>query len=96
MKISKKDALLWFRFFEALPEEEEILPHQQEIIYAAFAQIEAAVDDQNAQLMAQIPHLQSLEGRTYFVGDARKFPGGCRSCLLGTGSAQSAKPTSAI
>ena len=41
MKISKKDALLWFRFFAMLPEEEELLPRQQEILYATFAQIEA-------------------------------------------------------
>ena len=34
MKISKKDALNWFTFFAALPEEEEIQQHQQEIIYA--------------------------------------------------------------
>ena len=63
MKISKKDALMWFRFFAALPEEEEILPHQQEIVYATFAQIEAAVEHRNAQKMAQIPGLQSLAGR---------------------------------
>ena len=37
MKISKKDALMWFRFFASLPEEEGILPHQQEIVYATFA-----------------------------------------------------------
>ncbi len=85
MKISKKDALMWFRFFAALPEEEEILPHQQEIVYATFAQIEAAVEQRNAQLMAQIPGLQSLAGRTYFVGPEQHFPKGCRSCLLGTG-----------
>ncbi len=85
MNISKKDALLWFEFFSALPEEEEILTRQQEIAYAAFAQIEAAVDARNDRLMAEIPHLQTLENRTYFVGNERKFPGGCRSCLLGTG-----------
>ena len=76
MKISKKDALMWFRFFAALPEEEEILPHQQEIVYATFAQIEAAVEQRNAQLMAQIPGLQSLAGRTYFVGPEQHFPRG--------------------
>ena len=44
MKISKKDALSWFTFFAALPEDEEIQQHQQEIIYAVFSQIEDAVD----------------------------------------------------
>ena len=37
MKISKKDALMWFEFFAALPPEEELLPHQQEIALAALA-----------------------------------------------------------
>lgn len=85
MKISKQDALTWFSFFAMLPEEEELLPQQQELAYAAFAQIERAVNRRNEALMAQIPHLQSLDGRTFFVGDPEKFPRGCRSCLLGTG-----------
>lgn len=85
MKISKKDARMWFEFFAALPEEELLGPKQQEIAYAAFAQIEAAVDARNEALMGQIGRLQSLEGRTLFVGNAEKFPKGCRSCLLGTG-----------
>ncbi|MEG2702012.1 MAG: radical SAM protein, partial [Clostridia bacterium] len=85
MKISKKDALTWFEFFSSLPEDEEIMTHQQEIIYATFAQIEAAVDSRNARLMSAIEHLQTLQNRTYFVGEQSKFPQGCRSCLLGTG-----------
>ena len=85
MKISKKDALMWFRFFASLPEGEELLPHQMEIAYAALAQIEAAVDARNERLMSGIPGLHSLEGRTYFVGDPQRFPRGCRSCLTGTG-----------
>ncbi len=85
MKISKKDALTWFTFFASLPEGEELMPFQQEIAYAAFAQIEAAVNARNERLRAEIHNLKTLEGRTYFVGDERRFPGGCRSCLLGTG-----------
>jgi pyruvate formate-lyase activating enzyme-like uncharacterized protein len=85
MHISKKDALTWFEFFSALPEDEEILTHQQEIVYATFAQIEAAIDYRNDQLMSEIGNLKTLENRTYFVGSESKFPGGCRSCLLGTG-----------
>ena len=64
MKISKKDALLWFRFFAMLPEEEELLPRQQEILYATFAQIEAAVEHRDALLAAEIPGRQSLSDRT--------------------------------
>ena len=85
MKISKKDALMWFEFFAQLPYDEELMPWQQEIVYAVFAQIEAAVEHRQALLMAQVPGLQSLEGRTRFVGKAENFPKGCRSCLLGTG-----------
>ena len=85
MKISKKDALMWFEFFAALPEEEEILTRQQEIIYAALAQIEAAVERRNAELMGEIKGLKRLGNRTCYVGDDRKFPMGCRSCLFGTG-----------
>lgn len=85
VKISKKDALLWFEFFSMLPEDEELTTKQQEILYAAFAQIEAAVDHRNELLMSEIKGLKTLENRTFFVGDKRKFPKGCRSCLLGTG-----------
>lgn len=85
MKISKRDARMWFEFFAELPGDEELSPNQQEIVYAALAQIEAAVDHRNAALMAQIPGLKSLQGRTFYVGDDDRFPKGCRSCLLGTG-----------
>ena len=64
MKISKRDALSWFEFFAQLPEGEEIMPHQYEIIYATYAQIEAAIDKRDSELMAQIPGLKSLSGRT--------------------------------
>lgn len=85
MKISKRDALAWFEFFAALPEYEALMEYQQEIAYAVFAQIEAAVDRRHAALMAEIPRLQSLENRSFYVGNPEKFPQGCRSCLLGTG-----------
>lgn len=85
MKISKKDALSWFTFFAALPEDEELMVRQQEIVHATFAQIEAAVDARNDALMAQIPGLKSLQGRSWYVGEDARFPQGCRSCLLGTG-----------
>ncbi|MCE5343883.1 MAG: radical SAM protein [Eubacteriales bacterium] len=85
MKISKKDALIWFTFFASLPEGEELMTFQQEIVYAVFAQIEEAINNRNQRLTAEIKNLKTLENRTYFVGNESKFPGGCRSCLLGTG-----------
>ena len=85
MKISKKDALMWFSFFAQLPEDEELSVRQQEIVYAVYAQIESAVEARHQALMAEIPGLKSLAGRTYYVGDDDKFPAGCRSCLTGTG-----------
>ncbi len=85
MKISKKDALAWFSFFAALPEDEALQTRQQELALATFAQIEDAVDARSEALMAQVPGLKSLQGRTLYVGDDERFPQGCRSCLLGTG-----------
>lgn len=85
MKISKKDALAWFEFFAALPEDEELMTKQREIAYAAFAQIERAVDAQNDALSSEIRHLKTLENRTYYVGPDGKFPRGCLSCLMGSG-----------
>ena len=85
MKISKQDALTWFRFFAELPEDEDLLPHQQEIAWAVFSQIEEAVDDRFRRLKAQIRGLKTIGGRTFFVGDERRFSAGCRSCLTGTG-----------
>ena len=85
MKISKKDALMWFRFFAELPEDEPLMPHQQELAWAVISQIETAVDARHKELMAQIPDLHTLGGRTYFVGDPAKFSKGCTSCLTGTG-----------
>lgn len=85
MKISKRDARIWFSFFAELPEEEPLLPRQQEIVYATLAQIEDAVERQNDALLSQTPGVKTLEGRTLYVGDEARFPKGCRSCLTGTG-----------
>lgn len=85
MRISKKDALDWFLFYAMLPEDEELSVKQQEILYATFAQIEAAIDHRNEELMAHVRGLKTLENRTFYVGPESKFPNGCRSCLLGTG-----------
>lgn len=85
MKISKKDALSWFEFFANLPEDEELMPQNFEVIYAVFAQIEAAVEKRNTELMSQIKGLKSLNGRTYYVGNEKKFARGCISCLMGNG-----------
>ena len=85
MNISKKDALTWFEFFAQLPEDEDLMPRQMEIALSVFAQIERAVNARRERMMRAIPGLQSLQDRTYYVGDFSRFPGGCKSCLLGTG-----------
>ena len=85
MKISKQDALMWFSFFAALPEDEEIMPRQMEIVYAVFAQLEDAVEARRAEKLAAIPNLKSLAGRTLYVGSDAQFSRGCRSCLTGRG-----------
>lgn len=85
MKISKKDALAWFEFFAMLPEDQDVMVKQQEIIYATFAQIEEAIDHRNDMLMSEIKNLKTLQNRTFFVGNDKKFPKGCSSCLFGTG-----------
>ena len=85
MKISKKDALNWFRFFAQLTEEEELMPGQMEIALSVFAQIEYAVKAEHERLLSLIPGLKTLRDRTYYIGEDDKFPAGCRSCLLGTG-----------
>ena len=85
MFISKSDALSWFTFFAELPEDEPLLPRQQEIALATLAQIEAAEEARIEALRAEIPDLKSVDGRSFYVGDDARFPKGCRSCLLGTG-----------
>jgi pyruvate formate-lyase activating enzyme-like uncharacterized protein len=85
MKISKIDALLWFDYFSALGDEDEISVKHKEIVYATLAQIEAVVDARNDALLKQIGNLKNLQNRTLYVGNEAKFPRGCSSCLLGTG-----------
>ncbi len=99
MKISKKDAKIWFSFFAELPEEEPLGPRQREIAYAVFSQIELAVEARRAKLLAEIPGLKAIvpgasgaekwrpgmAACTLFVGPEERFPKGCRSCLQGTG-----------
>ena len=64
MKISKKDALMWMEFFACLPEEEPLLPRQQEIALAVLSQIETAADARADALRREIPGLKTLHGRT--------------------------------
>ena len=58
MKISKKDAYKWFKFFASLPEDEQLMAKQQEIVYSTFAQIEEVIDKRDAELMADIKVLK--------------------------------------
>ena len=87
MKISKKDALNWFRFFAELPEDQPLGCRQLEIALAVFSQIESAAEARFRNLLDRIPGVKGL-GRgpsTLYVGPEDRFPAGCRSCLLGTG-----------
>ena len=87
MNISKKDALQWFTFFSALPEDQPLGCRQQEIALAVFSQIERTAEARFQALQADIPGLKPLGSgpSTFFVGPEERFPAGCRSCLLGTG-----------
>lgn len=87
MKISKQDALRWFMFFAALPEDQPLGPRQQEIALAVFSQIELAAEDRFRRLAEEIPGRKGLgpAPSTFYVGPDNRFPAGCRSCLLGTG-----------
>jgi len=87
LKISKADALSWFAFFAELPEDQPLGCRQQEIALAVFSQIERAAEARFERMREEIPGLKGL-GKgpsTYYVGPEERFPGGCRSCLLGTG-----------
>ena len=55
MKISKRDALMWMEFFASLPEDEALLPRQQEIALAVLSQIEAAADARAEALRRTYP-----------------------------------------
>ena len=87
MKISKADALTWFRFFAALPEDQPLGCRQQEIALAVFNQIELAVEHEQQKLLPEIKGLKGIgdEPRSLYVGPDDLFPRGCRSCLLGSG-----------
>ena len=99
MKISKKDALTWFRFLAELPEDEVPGCRQQEIALAVFSQLETAVESRRKEMLAAIPGLKAIvpgeraavawspdrPACTLFVGPEERFPRGCLSCLLGTG-----------
>lgn len=99
MKISKKDALTWFRYFAELPEDEPLGCRQQEIALAVFSQIETAVEARRRKALSAVPGLKAIVPGsekpvpwtpdrpvcTLFVGPEDRFPQGCLSCLLGTG-----------
>ena len=85
LDISKKDALMWFRFFDSLPEEEELTNRQIEIIYAVISQLEEAVEARRKPLIDKVRNAFTLGGRTLSSGNAEKFPKGCVSCLSGSG-----------
>ena len=60
MKISKKDALTWFRFFAELPDDQPLGNRQLEIALAVFSQIETAAEARQHALLRQIPGLKAV------------------------------------
>ena len=60
MKISKEDALNWFRFFAELPEDQPLGCRQLEIALAVFSQIESAAEARFRNLLDRIPGLKGL------------------------------------
>jgi pyruvate formate-lyase activating enzyme-like uncharacterized protein len=85
MNISKKDALLWFSFFDSLPEGEELSVKQMEIVFATLAQIEKSVNHLRKEELAKLQKPHTLGGRTLYVGNNKNFARGCVSCLTGSG-----------
>ena len=86
LKISKKDALMWFTLFAQMQEAgEELGIHQMDIVYSTLSQIEDAVESRQNALKSRITHLKSFQGRTLYVGPDDFFPRGCRGCLAGSG-----------
>lgn len=86
MKISKKDALEWFKYFSTLPgDKSEVFNRFNTIIESTIRQIELAENRVHENMKKEISELKTLKGRTYFVGKQEHFPKGCLSCLFGTG-----------
>ena len=86
MKISKKDALEWFEFLSSIPgDKKEIIEKYETVVGSTFRQIELAVNDKIKKMQSEVPTLENMKGRTFFVGDVNKFPKGCISCLFGDG-----------
>lgn len=86
MNISKKDALEWFEFLGSIPgNKEEICEEYKDIIESVLRQIDLSMRAHHKRIQDSIVGLDTLKGRTYFVGDKNKFPKGCVSCLFGDG-----------
>lgn len=86
MKISKKDALEWFQYLSELKgDKREIYKRYSPILESTIRQIELVVNKRHSDMKKNILGLKNLKGRTYFVGDEKKFPKGCISCLFGDG-----------
>ena len=60
MKISRKDALTWFRFFAELPADEPLGCRQREIALSVFSQIETAVEARRKKALLAIPGLKAV------------------------------------
>ncbi len=86
MKISKNDALEWFKVLCEIPSDySDVFEEFDEIITSTSRQIERAVMADINERQSKLKNLKTLKGRTYYLGDFEKFPPGCISCLTGSG-----------
>ena len=85
MKISKKDALMWFEFFASLPYDQQLLNRQEEIVTDVLSQIEDAQERRIRELYSGLEEVYDIGGRSFFVGDPEKISDGCRACLTESG-----------
>ncbi|MGL6154478.1 MAG: radical SAM protein [Cetobacterium sp.] len=86
MNISKKDALEWFEFLSTVPgNKEEVCEEYKDVIESILRQIDLSMRNHHKNLQSKVTKMDTLKGRTFFVGDKNKFPKGCVSCLFGDG-----------
>lgn len=85
MRISKSEAIEYFEKFSKEKDAVNCYINNQEVIDSILAQIEEVVDARNDKLISNIKGIKRLKNRTFYVGNDKKFPKGCISCLCGKG-----------
>lgn len=85
MNISKKDSLKLFRFLAKSKNKDDLYLKYENLILSTLFQIEKSVENEQNKLIKNIKTIKEVNGRTLYVGDNKKFPKGCLSCLCGDG-----------